>query len=215
MVKPLPRIQSPSLRETEFGPQPNFTQNKLNFQCGPNPFRFEIFWMNHETFPSVTKEAWGRITLAIYMTQQSPSKTNFQLGTNSCFCNILNQKRRTQAGLLGVSKKLDTTQTPHLLKLEKTLQHNLTLLLDYEESSWQMKSRVQWLTLGDKNMKYFHSNVIRKRRRNKILQIQRKDLTWLTDPKDIKQEHILSSENNFCNISNQDYVILDNLNLPN
>ncbi|KAI9126130.1 hypothetical protein K1719_002551 [Acacia pycnantha] len=41
-----------------------------------------------------------------------------------------------------------------------------------EESYWWQRSRVSWLTCGDKNTKFFHNVVIQRRLRNKILRLK-------------------------------------------
>ena len=41
-------------------------------------------------------------------------------------------------------------------------------MLDDEEIKWNQRSKVQWLTLGDKNTKYFHHKESQRRKKNEI-----------------------------------------------
>ena len=54
--------------------------------------------------------------------------------------------------------------------------HNLRkeLLQAYkdEEAFWRNKSRIQWLTYGDRNIRFFHASTKNRRAKNKILSIQ-------------------------------------------
>ncbi|XP_071905690.1 uncharacterized protein [Coffea arabica] len=47
-----------------------------------------------------------------------------------------------------------------------------------EEQFWAQKARVDWLSEGDKNTKFFHACVKGRKRKNRMLNIQREDGTW-------------------------------------
>lgn len=51
-----------------------------------------------------------------------------------------------------------------------------------------MKARIQWLTLGDKNTSFFNTVAVNKRRKNKIMQLQKEDNTWITNESKIIKE---------------------------
>ena len=51
-------------------------------------------------------------------------------------------------------------------------------LLDSEEIMWHQRSKVQWLGLGDPNMKYFHTKASNRRRRNTINSIRDENGNW-------------------------------------
>lgn len=53
-----------------------------------------------------------------------------------------------------------------------------------QESIYHQKSRELWLKAGNKNTKFFHANIVVRRRRNKICSIKNGD-KWLSDKKEI------------------------------
>ena len=58
------------------------------------------------------------------------------------------------------------------------LQKEINELLDSEEIKWQQRSKVQWLGLGDRNTKYFHSKASDRRRKNTINCILDEEGIW-------------------------------------
>lgn len=62
-----------------------------------------------------------------------------------------------------------------MIDLEKNLLAELERVLDDEEILWKQKSRTDWLMLGDRNTKYFHSQASRRRKVNQIKALRLKD----------------------------------------
>jgi hypothetical protein len=57
--------------------------------------------------------------------------------------------------------------------------------LKQEKSLWRSKSRVQWLTCKDLNIKFFYTNALIRHRRNAIDRLYSPNAGWLTDRIDI------------------------------
>lgn len=70
--------------------------------------------------------------------------------------------------------------------LEKDLQNQLATTLYQEECLWFQKSRSQWIADGDRNTKYYHSQTIVRRRKNKILTLRDNEGGWVDDPDHLK-----------------------------
>lgn len=54
-------------------------------------------------------------------------------------------------------------------------------ILKQEELLWFQKSREQWVTLVDRNNKFFHTHTVIRRRRNKIQGLHLEDGSWCTN----------------------------------
>lgn len=61
-------------------------------------------------------------------------------------------------------RALDERVSVVLLKLESKLKIEFAKVLMQEELLWTQKSQVDWLRLGDKNMKFFHTSTLIGRR---------------------------------------------------
>ena len=51
-------------------------------------------------------------------------------------------------------------------------------LLDSEEIMWHQQSRMQWMMLGDRNTRYFHSKALDRKRKNAISRIMDENGIW-------------------------------------
>lgn len=84
-----------------------------------------------------------------------------------------------------VHMELAVQPTSALIQFEKSLQVKYDQLVHREEILWFQKSRENWVKLGNKNTKFFHTQTIIQRRRNKVTGLFIAD-TWCTDPRLIK-----------------------------
>ncbi|XP_071933546.1 uncharacterized protein [Coffea arabica] len=69
-----------------------------------------------------------------------------------------------------------------------TLKKQLTEAYRKEEAYWGQKARVQWLKEGDRNTRYFHSEVEGRRKKNSISALQRDDGTWCESEEEVEGE---------------------------
>lgn len=59
-------------------------------------------------------------------------------------------------------------------------------MLKEEEILWFQKSRERWITLGDRNTKFFHTSTLIRRNRNKIKCLMDEDGSWVADANRLK-----------------------------
>lgn len=65
------------------------------------------------------------------------------------------------------------------MELEKVLQRELDEVLNQEQELWALKSRVNWMILGDRNTSFFHVSTIVRRRRNQISCLKNSVGEWI------------------------------------
>ncbi|KAL4385985.1 hypothetical protein GQ457_09G013820 [Hibiscus cannabinus] len=67
------------------------------------------------------------------------------------------------------------------INLEHELQLELENLLDQEELIWRQKSRIDWISQGDRNTSYLHRKAKQRKIRNCIVSLQLPDGSWCDD----------------------------------
>ncbi|KAK9135417.1 hypothetical protein Syun_014747 [Stephania yunnanensis] len=92
----------------------------------------------------------------------------------------------------------------------RQIEFQLNQAINLEEEYWRVRSLVDWLARGDKNMSYFHAKVKQQRRSNKILQLRDDRGAWIT-----KQFEIFKLvENYFDSIFTSQPSHMSTQNLP-
>ena len=141
------------------------------------PFKFQNFWLSNLSFPKVVSDVWAQSThLAEAVEKFTKNATNWKLNH---FGNIFVKKRRLMARLNGYQKALAARPSPILVNLEKSLKCDLNEVLNQEQELWALKSRVNWMLLGDRNNSFFHVLTLVRRRRNKITCMKNNVGDWI------------------------------------
>lgn len=167
--------------------------------------------MNHPNFHSLIKSHWNNNLFDIN-NNISNIKREIKFWSLKNFKNIFYEKRKIYARLLGLQKALCSNPVPQHLILEKKLQKDHYKILKQEEQFWQMKSRINWITFGDKNTNFFHQNTTIRTKRNNILCLTKDDgsLTW--DSNDISNSIFLYLKKIY---SNTNHINNHPFNIPN
>lgn len=70
------------------------------------------------------------------------------------FGNIFNRKKNIMARLNGIQRALSIRPSSFLINLENELLKDLDVVLNQEEEIWALKSWVNWLVQGNRNIAF-------------------------------------------------------------
>ncbi|KAH1090723.1 hypothetical protein J1N35_017980 [Gossypium stocksii] len=80
--------------------------------------------------------------------------------------------------LSNIQKAIDHSPSSQLTQKEVEVRDELENVLDHEDLLWKQKARCDWLNLGDRNMKFFHSHTIKRIKFNRISALCIDDGDW-------------------------------------
>lgn len=164
-------------------------------------FHFQAAWMSHPEYEAVVHNTWSH-SHGNAMLKLDKVRERSLIFNREVFGNIFKRKRHLEGRIKGVHRQLDISLSSALIKLERELQDQYNDVLAQEELLWFQKSREKWVELGNKNTKFFHTQTVIRRRRNKITGLMIKD-TWCSVEDLLKTEALaffkkLFQANNHC-----------------
>ena len=160
---------------------------------GPKPFKFEPMWLKHPNFHPTVSEAWNNERGENVRVRLDHVRDSLILWNKTTFGDVFYRKRRVVGRLNGVQEALHRNPRSFFLQnLEHELEKEIIEILDQEEWLWFMKSRINWVTEGERNTNYFHKHVIIHRNTNRIMTIRNEVGESLESPTLI-MEHIRSA----------------------
>ncbi|CAL9024311.1 unnamed protein product [Prunus brigantina] len=133
---------------------------------GPKPFYFESYWIDDEECHQIINFGWQK------MVPGGPA-TNWVAKLDQCRRD-LKLWSKTKYGsrkeqLLTLSKRLEEMQgnidQPRYLIEAEAISKSIDDLWKIEEQ-WKQQSRINWLSAGDKDTKFFHLSTIQRRQKN-------------------------------------------------
>lgn len=152
----------------------------------PRPFRFESVWFSDPSVFLVIEDSWSAPSPSFaFTTNLFANKITTWNKEN--FGNIFHKKKRLLARLSGTQKALDLNPKKFLSDLEQTLISDFNKILILEEEFWALKSRVNWLSDGDRNTRFFHLTTLGHRRANKIRALKDSSGVWQYEDSIIKE----------------------------
>ena len=101
------------------------------------------------------------------------------------FGNIFHKKKRILAYLDGVQRALANQPSSSLVALENQLFKELDVVLEQEKDLWALKSRINWMILGDRNTSFYHVLALAQKKRNLITAIKNDAGEWLTEEREV------------------------------
>ena len=89
------------------------------------------------------------------------------------------------AHLNGIQKAVASNPTSSLIELENQLHKDLEVVLDQEAELCALKSRVNWMVLGDQSTSFFHVSTLARRKRNMINAIKNEVGDWIIEEREV------------------------------
>lgn len=155
----------------------------------PSAFRFQSMWVRHTDFQRTVAQVWGfpchETGMLRLQTKLRRLKQTLKWWNWNVFGDIFKKKQQAGQAVLEAEQIYDRDPNPLTRMILKKATAELNLILHMEEDFWRQKSACRWATDGERNTKFFHSLVKRRRCVNRIHSISQGN-TVLTSPQDIR-----------------------------
>jgi exonuclease III len=149
-------------------------------------FRFENYWMNHESFKDIVKTSWD----APVPPMNSAKRINTKLKNLRrilknwvknlpCLKKLIKRVNET-IELLDIFEELRPLSTKEGNLRDMLKSHVLTLLQN-QRVYWKQRGKIKWVNLGSENTKFFHTKATINYRHNFIGMISNDDLEEISD----------------------------------
>ena len=159
-------------------------ENNIVANHHAKPFRFEAAWQTHSSFSQVLRTSWNN-SLELHSNLHNVQIV-LQHWNSETFGNIFKRKRILLARLGGTQRALECNPNPFLFDLEKKLCAEYNEVLNQEELLWFQKSRENWVQLGDRNTRFFHTTTLVRRNKNRIHMIKDGAGIWISDAAQVR-----------------------------
>ncbi|XP_075663110.1 uncharacterized protein LOC142632622 [Castanea sativa] len=121
-------------------------------------FHFEVMWTKKEECMDIIEAAWRNSTnqnnprgMAKILNQCAAELSRWNMSTFGWVPKQIRIKKKAQSDMVVMDRNGSLGGEINQLRKE------INDLLDSEEIMWLQRAKVQWLGLGDRNTKYFHS----------------------------------------------------------
>ncbi|XP_010424030.1 PREDICTED: uncharacterized protein LOC104709061 [Camelina sativa] len=148
------------------------------------PFRFEAAWLKHHSFKELLAASWdGQLKTpeALALLQHKLKRWNKDI-----FGDIQQKKEALLREIKEIQNELELYQTDALLQKEADLLSSFDVVLEQEEVLWFQNFRERWITLGDRNTKYFHTSTVIRRRHNRIDMLRNEEGVWISNTDELE-----------------------------
>ncbi|KAL0300009.1 UNVERIFIED_CONTAM: hypothetical protein Scaly_3063100 [Sesamum calycinum] len=172
----------------------------------PSSFRFQNMWLNHHSFFDTVRQEWNlpiegygmyKLQQKIHRTKELLKRWNREVFGN-VFTTVEHAKQEAEEAEKNFDRDPSEANLIALNKCNAALVHALSLESEY----WRQKSNCKWLEDGERNTKYFHSLVKKKRLKSTIHRIFEENQK-ISDPDQIKDSAARYFENLLSGISHR------------
>ncbi|XP_077215839.1 uncharacterized protein LOC143850475 [Tasmannia lanceolata] len=162
---------------------------------GPKPFKFMNMWLEDQSIYPIVERAWSIKVKGNPMYQLCQKlkevKAHLKEWNKDTFGWIDFSSPLTRFQLEETQRLLQSSPLdPSLIAQEDKLRTDYIKASNLEESLYQQKSKVQWLQLGDSNIRFFHLALKARQHLNSIMAIHRADNSQSTDQSEIANSFV-------------------------
>ncbi|XP_012833982.1 PREDICTED: uncharacterized protein LOC105954839 [Erythranthe guttata] len=189
----LPFTQVTHLSRTWSDHAPHLVSSAASSSRPPASFRFQHMWIRHATFRQIVEQAWdfpcAQTGMHRLHAELRRLKQKLQWWNWNVFGDVFKNKERAEAAVLEAEHIYDLDRSPENRANLKKATTEVTLMLNIEEDFWKQKATCRWATDGERNSKFIHSLVKKKRCVNRIHSISHGD-SVLTSAQEIKDSGV-------------------------
>lgn len=157
-----------------------------------NNFRYELMWESHSEFLPTMQHIWknGDKASTLGEFEKKLAAVAGQLGVwgLQSFGHVRQELKKLNVELDKLRSDSHRTGPTHE---EIKITERILELHHREEIMWRQRSRIMWLSAGDRNTKFFHDRASQRRRKNRITRLRKQD-GQVTE--DIQEMGVLISE---------------------
>ncbi|EOY14356.1 Uncharacterized protein TCM_033752 [Theobroma cacao] len=166
----------------------------ISSEKSPSSFRFQHAWVLHHDFKTSVEGNWNLPIngsgLQAFWIKQHRLKQHLKWWNKAVFGDIFSKLKEAE-------KRVEECEILH--QQEQTVGSRINLNKSYaqlnkqlnvEEIFWKQKSGVKWVVEGERNTKFFHMRMQKKRIRSHIFKVQEPDGRWIEDQEQLKQSAI-------------------------
>jgi hypothetical protein len=161
-------------------------------------FKFENWWLLEEDFQETAMKAWKTS-----QNQPFTSRTKHLAGALKVW---RRKKKPLQNQLHDIEQKINEIQEKPIQEQDHTEEEKL--IVSYEQTMtrltqyYKQRAKKHWAVHGDKNSRYFHFSILKRRRRNRIVSINNSQGQTTLDPEEIAQCFVNYFRNIFSSTAN-------------
>lgn len=131
------------------------------------PFKYHAMWSSHPDCKRLVSEIWNQPQVGCPMQVLKQKLKNLisalKSWNNEVFGNIHQNCDRAMQQVVAIHSRIELeVLNDELVRLDFKAQKDLHEALAYEEAFWKEKSRLDWLTLGDRNSAFYRMTKIKR-----------------------------------------------------
>lgn len=155
-------------------------------------FRFLNFWIKHESFNEVViencKADFHASIFFLFYYKLKKLKKALLTWSKATYRDIFQNIASLEKIVLAHEVHFELNPTIRNRERLQRVQAELLKFLALEKQFWKQKAGFQWFKDGDRNTKFFHTQVNGRRRRLQLKRIQNSEGDWLEDKNAMAEE---------------------------